>query len=63
MVLISICSALLAKDGSSKLKFYYIDLLQAIIRCAEDPTLEGKLYHAFEMHVDQDGNRGIEKAN
>ena len=28
----SICSALPAKDGSNKLKFYYIDLLKAIIR-------------------------------
>jgi hypothetical protein len=49
--LISICSALPAKDGSNKLMFYYIDLLQAMIRCAEDPTLHKKPYHAFEMQV------------
>ena len=58
-----ICSALPAKDGSNKLKFYYIDLVKAIIRSAEDPTLAGKLYHTFEMQVDQEGNRVFEKAN
>ncbi len=58
-----ICSALPAKDGSNKLKFYYIDLLKAIIRSAEDPTLAGKLYHTFEMQLDQEGNRVFEKAN
>jgi hypothetical protein len=57
------CSALPEKDGSNKLKFYYIDLLKAIIRSAEDPTLEGKLNHTFEMQVDQEGNRVFEKAN
>ena len=59
----NICSALPAKDGSNKLKFYYIDLVKAIIRSAEDPTLAGKLYHTFEMQVDQEGNRVFEKAN
>jgi hypothetical protein len=34
-----------------------------MIRSAEDPTLQGKLYHTFEMQVDQEGNRGFEKAN
>jgi hypothetical protein len=60
--LISVCSALPAKDGSNKLKFYYIDLVQAMIRSAEDPTLQGKPYHTFkfEMEVDQEGNRGFE---
>ncbi len=56
-----ICSALPAKDGSNKLKFYYIDLVKAIIRSAEDPTLAGKLYHTFEMQVDQEGNRVFER--
>lgn len=56
-------SAVPAKDGSNKLKFYYIDLVKAIIRSAEDPTLAGKLYHTFEMQVDQEGNRVFEKAN
>ncbi len=58
-----ISSAVPAKDGSNKLKFYYIDLVKAIIRSAEDPTLAGKLYHTFEMQVDQEGNRVFEKAN
>jgi hypothetical protein len=64
--LISICSALPAKDGSNQPKFYYFDQLQAMIRSAdsaEDPTLQGKLYNAFGMHVDQEGNRIFEKAN
>ncbi len=52
-----------SKDGSNKLKFYYIDLLQAMIHSAEYPTLQGKLYHTFEMEVDQEGNRGFEEAN
>jgi hypothetical protein len=34
-----------------------------MIRSAEDPTLQGKLYHTFEMEVDQKGNRVFEKAN
>ncbi len=63
MELISICSGLPETDGSNKLKFYYVDLLQAMIRCAEDPTMQGKPYHTFEMQVDQEGNRVFEKAN
>jgi hypothetical protein len=59
----NICSASPEKDGSNKLKFYYIDLLQALISSAEDPTLEGKLHHSFEMQVDQEGNRVLEEAN
>jgi hypothetical protein len=34
-----------------------------MIRSAEDSTLQGKLYHTFEMEVDQEGNRVFEKAN
>jgi hypothetical protein len=34
-----------------------------MIRSAEDPTLQGKLYHTFEIQVDQEGNRVFEKAN
>jgi hypothetical protein len=50
-------------DGANKLKFYYIDLIEAIIRSAQDPTLEGKLYHTFESSKDQDGMRVFDKVN
>ena len=50
-------------DGDNTLKFYFIDLLDAVIRSAQDPTLEGKLYHTFEALHDQEGNRIFEKAN
>ncbi len=45
------------------LKFCFIDLLYAVIRSAQDPTLEGKLYHTFEASHDQEGNRMYDKAN
>jgi hypothetical protein len=35
------------KDEHNTLKFYFIDLLDSVIRSAQDPTLEGKLYHTF----------------
>ncbi len=50
-------------DGSNKLKFYYIDLIEAIIRSAQDPSLEGKLYHTFESFLDPDGMRVFVKVN
>ena len=50
-------------DGANKLKFYYIDLIEAVVRSAQDPTLEGKLYHTFELNRDQDGMRIFDKAN
>jgi len=50
-------------DGANTLKFYFIDLLDAVIRTTQDPTLEGKLYHTFEAFHDQEGNRIFEKAN
>ena len=33
------------------------------IRSIEDPTLDGKLYHTFEMGQDQEGFRVFDKAN
>ena len=45
------------------LKFYFIDLLDAVVRSAKDPTLEGKFYHIFEASHDQEGNRMFDKAN
>ncbi len=50
-------------DGGNKLKFFYIDLLESIIRTAQDPTLEGKLYHTFEYSRDQEGMRIFDKVN
>ena len=50
-------------DGTNKLKFYFIDLFDAAIRSIQDPTLDGKLYHTFEMGVDQEGFRVFDKAN
>ena len=43
--------------------FYFIDLLDAVIRSARDPTLEGKLYHTFEASHDEEGKRIFDKAN
>ena len=51
------------KDGYHMVKFYFIDLLDAVIRSAQDPILEGKLYHTFEASHDQEGNRMFDKAN
>ena len=50
-------------DGDNTLKFYFIDLLEAVIRSIQDPTLEGKLYHTFEVSFDQEGMRVFDKAN
>ena len=50
-------------DGDNNLKFYFIDLLESVIRTAQDPTLEGKLYHTFELSQDQEGQRIFENAN
>ncbi len=51
------------RDGYNMLKFYFIALLDAVIRSAQDPTLEGKLYHTFEASHDQEGKRMFDKAN
>ena len=51
------------KDEHNTLKFYFIDLLDSVIRSAQDPTLEGKLYHSFEASHDQEGNRMFDNAN
>jgi hypothetical protein len=50
-------------DGANKLKFYFIDLIEAIIRSAQDPSIEGKLYHTFELSQDKDGMRIFDKVN
>ena len=49
-------------DGTNKLKFYFIDLFDAAIRSLQDDTLNGKLYHTFEMGLDQEGFRVFDKA-
>jgi hypothetical protein len=38
-------------------------LIDAIIRSAQDPSIEGKLYHTFESSLDQDGMRIFDKVN
>ncbi len=47
------------KDGYNMLKFHLIDLLDAVIQSAQDPTLD----HTFEASHDQEGNRMFDKAN
>ncbi len=44
-------------DGTNRLKFHFIDLYDAVFRSIQDPTLEEKLYHAFEMQLDKDDLR------
>ena len=50
-------------DGSNKLKFYYIDILQSAVQIIQDPLYVDKLYHTFELKVDREGNRVIGPAN
>ena len=50
-------------DGSNSLKFYYVDLVSSVYRVIQDPKYADKLYHAFEMQVDCDGNRKFQKVN
>ena len=50
-------------DGDNKLKFYWIDLVKAIERSIEDPSYLNKLYHAFEMSLDENGVRVFDRAN
>ena len=50
-------------DGFNKLKFYWIDLVKAIKRCIEDPTYKDKLYHAFELSLNEKGERLFDRAN
>jgi hypothetical protein len=50
-------------DGTNRLKFYYIDLFDAAIRSLQDPTLDGLLYHEFEMAQDSEGFRVFENIN
>ena len=50
-------------DGTNKLKFYFIDLIDAVVRSIEDPTLADKLYHTFEESMNEKGDRVFDKAN
>ena len=50
-------------DGTNSLKFYYVDLVESVHRVIQDPKYADKLYHAFEMQMDSDGNRKFQKAN
>ena len=50
-------------DGANVMQFYYIDLIDSVCRVIQDPTNVNKLYHAFEMQVDIDGNQMFHKAN
>ena len=50
-------------DGANKLKFYFIDLIDAVVRSIQDPTLADKLYHTFELSQDETGERMFDKAN
>ena len=53
--MINIGFFLAAMDGTNRLKFHFIDLYDAVVRSIQDPTLEGKLYYAFELQLDKDG--------
>jgi hypothetical protein len=50
-------------DGTNKLKFYFIDIIDAAVRSIEDPTLADKLYHTFEEGMNENGDRVFDKAN
>ena len=50
-------------DGANVMQFYYIDLIDSVCRVIQDPTYVNKLYTAFDMQVDSDGNRMFQKAN
>jgi hypothetical protein len=63
VIFINAFSCISELDGGNKLKFFYIDLLESIIRTVQDPTLEGKLYHTFEYSRDQEGMRIFDKVN
>jgi hypothetical protein len=49
-------------DGTNSLKFCFIDLFDAAIRSRQDPTLDGLLYHEFEMAQDS-GFKVFENVN
>ena len=50
-------------DGSNNMKFFWIDLIEAVQRYIENPLYAEKLYHAFEMQMDAQGSRVFQKAN
>ncbi len=49
-------------DETKKLKFYFIYLLYRAFGTLQDPTLEGKLYHTFQMNLNQEGLRVLDTA-
>jgi hypothetical protein len=49
------------KDGSNKLKFYWIDLIDAVGRYVQNPLYAEKLYHQFEMQIDAAGTRKFQR--
>ena len=50
-------------DGSNKLKFYFIDIIEAGKRMIANASLKDKLYHTFQKVVDAEGNRIFDKGN
>ena len=50
-------------DETNKLKFYFIDIIEAGKRMIEDISLKDKLYHRFEKIEDAEGNRVFQKGN
>ena len=50
-------------DGTNNLKFYFIDLIDAVVRGIGDPTLADRLYHTFEESTNENGDRMFDKAN
>ena len=45
------------------MRFYHIDLLDAVKRFIEDPLYNDKFYHSYELATDAEGNRMFDKAN
>ena len=50
-------------DGSNNMKFYWIDLIEAVKRYIENPLYAEKLYHAFEMKIHAGGYCVFQKAS
>ena len=52
-----------ALDAQNRVKFYWIDLIDAACCQLEDLSFAGKLYHQFEQQVDGFGSRIVGKAS
>jgi len=50
-------------DGGNSLKFFYIDLVEAVKRMIENPEYDDKLYDSFQLTLDEEGNRVFDKVN